>query len=161
MIKTFQTRVSVAKKQMGLTLIEALSFLAIFGVVAVGAVSMFGSTSDTAKVNMIATEVHAIKAAVKSRALAGTAYTAINMATLKAGGALSTNIQAVTGAGATSKGTMADGTGFVITGAAANFSIVVSGLTDENCSSLLTSLASSGATNPLACSSGSATFTYR
>lgn len=157
----FKNSFSVMRKQFGLTLIEALSFLAIFGVVAVGAVSMFGSTSDSAKVNLIATEVHAIKAAVKSRALAGTAYTNINMATLNTGGALSTNITSVTGAGATSKGTMADGTGFVVTGAATSFSVVVSGLTNENCASLLLSLANSGTTTTPSCTSGSATFTYR
>lgn len=153
----FKNSFSVMRKQFGLTLIEALSFLAIFGVVAVGAVSMFGSTSDTAKVNLIAMEVHAIKAAVKSRALAGTPYATITMETLENGGALSTNIKNVT----SGKGTMADGTGFVVDDTPTGFSIEVSGLTNENCASLLLSLANSGTTSAPSCSSGSATFNYK
>lgn len=152
---------SAARKQFGLTLVEALSFLAIFGVVAAGAVSMFGSTSDAAKVNLIAGEVNALKTVVKARALAGTPYGSIDMESLKTGGALSTNIRAVSGSGASSKGTMADGTGFVITGNTSDYSIEVSGLSDEICDSVRISLASSGATNTPACASGAISFTYK
>ena len=157
----FKHSVSVMRKQLGLTLIEALSFLAIFGVVAAGAVAMFQTTSDAAQVNMLANEVHGIKAAVKSRALSGTAYTAINMETLFTSGALSTNFKSVTGSGASSKGVLANGTEFAITGAASSFSVDVSSLSDENCAALIQSLASSGATNTPSCSSGAVSFTYK
>lgn len=162
MFKQFMQKSPNAKrKQAGLTLVEALAFLAIFGVVAGGAVAMFGSTSDSAKVNQVATEVNSIKTAVKARALAGTAFTAIHMESLKAGGALSTNIGAITGTGATSYGEHADGTRFVVAGAATNFTITVSQLSTENCASLILALANSGRTNTPTCTAGSVGFTYR
>jgi len=162
MFKQFMQKSPNAKrKQAGLTLVEALAFLAIFGVVAGGAVAMFGSTSDSAKVNQVATEVNSIKTAVKARALAGTPFANIHMESLKAGGALSTNIGAITGTGDASYGSHADGTRFLVDGGTTTFDITVSELTDANCASLILALANSGRTNTPACSSGAVTFTYR
>lgn len=157
--KTKQTQ-----KQRGLTLVEALAFLAIFGIVAGGAVAMFFSGSNSASSNQIASDVNGLKAAIKSQTMAGQPMANITTATLSASGRLSKNMTNQTSSCASLAApcaTYGDGTSFKINGSATQFSIVVDGLNTETCESVRIALTNSGPINTPTCSAGQITFTYR
>lgn len=169
-MKENATSVIKRVKQKGASLVEAVTYLAIAGVVAAGAVAMFVSASTSATSNQIAQDVNALKSSVKAMSLSGTLLTNITTTTLSAAGRLSKNLTNQTSTACSAAmlapcATYGDGVGFKITGSATGFTISIDNLTQEICESSRSSLLSSGFTNTPACSvSGSAytiSFAYR
>jgi len=63
---SFNTQQFKAKSQAGLTLIETLVALAIFGLVVAGALALFGSASSSQTTTQMKSDLSAIRAATKS-----------------------------------------------------------------------------------------------
>ena len=63
-MNNFQTK-QAFRRQAGLTLIEAVAFLAIFGMVIMGALSLFGSASSSERSTSFVSQITAIRAATQ------------------------------------------------------------------------------------------------
>ena len=123
------------KKQAGATLMEIIAYLAIAGVVVVGAVALFGSASASERATAMQRDISALQAATRSLYAGQGGYGAgsINQVLVSAKKIPST--LNVTG---TNKINHRDNGEFTITGANQTFTIAVTKVAKEICIPLLT-----------------------
>lgn len=167
-MKYAQTKKLVARtKQAGLSLVEALAFLAIFGIVAAGAVALFTGASNSASTNNISTDVTALKTNVKALSMSGTPYSTVTTTTLNTNGRLSKQMtNQTTGNCATGVASpcanYGDGTAFKVAGTANDFTVSVGTSSAEVCNSLIAAMSGSNFTNTPTCDTNNVVaFTFR
>lgn len=152
------------KRQAGLTLVEALSFLALFGVVIAGAITLYGSGSNSASTNNLVSEVSGIKANAKAMRMAGVAAASVTTTTLANAGKLSKSMtdspSAACGALAAPCAVYSDGTNFKVSATASAITVAVETTTPEMCESLLLSASATNPTGTPACASNVLSLVY-
>lgn len=129
----FQYKMKLQKKQAGASLMEAISYLAIASVVIVGAVSLLGNANSANSSNELLRDLHAVRSATQSffqgQGTYGTASLNSTLITAK-------KIPATLSVSGSTISTSVGGT-LVVTGNTSNFTMALSNLPADVCSSLI------------------------